>query len=329
MSNASKDNTTTRLGTEETREQLMVQIAKLSYELELNQNEIARRTGLTRWQVARLLKDARAAGIVRIEISPRSSRLPHEEAELQKRFGLHEAIVLADQHDDDLALNVVARAAGQYLASLSPAPSLVGVSWGRTMTKIASWLPAMWNDDVDVVLLNGAINIRNVAEVTNNVAERFAHAGNGRATLLPVPAVLGSSNTREALEADHLIADVLQIADRAPVACMSMGELTDRSVLVTSGYIDEALLDELGRRGAVGDILGRFIDDDGAIVMPELDDRTIGLRPERLRDKELAIGVCVGASKHRVARACLRAGYLNVLITDEPTARFLLESDDG
>lgn len=315
-----------RLGTDAQREELMAQVAKLYYDLEKTQNDIAKETGLTRWQVARLLREAREVGIVRIEIIPRTPRLPHLEAQVQRRFNLREAIVLATSGDEDVQLNVVTQAAGRYLAALQP--PLVGVSWGRTMMKMAQWLPPRWNDGVHVVLLNGAINIRNVAEQTNNVAERFAHAGNGHATLLPVPAMLGSERTREAIEQDHIIADVLRLAEETPVACFSLGELSERSVLVESGYVDAAIMRDLAKRGAVGDILGRFIDERGEIVAPEIDNRTIGLRPEKLRDKRYSIGVCVGEGKHRVARAAVRAGYVNVLATDEATANFLMEHGD-
>ncbi|MGI4860276.1 MAG: sugar-binding transcriptional regulator [Janthinobacterium lividum] len=322
---ASTDALPTRLNADAQREQLMAQVAKLFYDLDKTQNEIAADTGLTRWQVARLLREAREVGIVRIEIVPRSPRLPHVEAALQRRFGLREAIVLATSGAEDVALNVVTQAAGRYLAGLQPAPDLVAVSWGRTMSKMAQWLPPHWNDGVHMVLLNGAINIRNIEEHTNNVAERFAHAANGRATLLPVPAIFGSARTREAIEEDAIIADVLRLGDEAPVACFSMGALSERSVLVESGYLNLEQLRDLERRGAVGDILGRFVDESGGIVAPELDARTIGLRPERLRRKAYAIGVCVGVGKQRIARACVRSGYVNVLATDETTAQFLLE----
>jgi deoxyribonucleoside regulator len=42
-------------------------------------------------------------------------------------------------------------------------------------------------------------------------------------------------------------------------------------------------------------------------------------------DREFSIGVAAGESKHAVVRACLRAGYANVLVTDERTALFLLD----
>jgi deoxyribonucleoside regulator len=235
--------------------------------------------------------------------------------------------LVLDVEDADTALNVVTQAAARYLCNLQPMPALIGVSWGRTLTKMAQWLVPRWNEGVNVVLLNGAINTRSMGESSHNVAERFAQAARGQATLLPVPAILGHAHTREALEQDPVIAQVLRLGQQAPVACFSLGELSDHSVLMESGYIDRPLLEELERLGAVGDIMGRFIGMDGEPVMPELDARTLGLPLAALRDKAWSIAVCVGAQKHRIVHASVKAGYVNVLATDAATARYLLEQD--
>ena len=66
----------------------------------------------------------------------------------------------------------------------------------------------------------------------------------------------------------------------------------------------------------------------GRIVDPQLDARTIGLDLRDCAKREFSIGVAAGAQKHAVVRACIRARYFNVLVTDEPTARFLLEEKD-
>jgi deoxyribonucleoside regulator len=85
---STNDSLPSRLNSDPQREQLMAQVAKLYYDLERTQGDIAKETGLTRWQVARLLREAREVGIVRIEIIPRSPRLPRLEVEMQRRFGL-------------------------------------------------------------------------------------------------------------------------------------------------------------------------------------------------------------------------------------------------
>ena len=313
----------------EAREALMVQAAKGYYDLDRTMGEIARSLGLTRWQVARLLKDAREQGVVRIEIVPRAQRRPELESRLQRAYGLREAIVVPDAGEEDGPVDAAAQAAGQFLAALTPRPALVGVSWGRTMAAVAHWLPRRWNDGVEVVLLNGAMNIRAAATRTNNIAELFAVAGNGRATLLPVPAIVGRSETRIVLEQDPVIETVLSLGRDAPVVCFGLGSMTPDSVLVRSGYLAEAEIARLRQAGAVGDVLGRFIDAAGRIVDPVLDARTIGLDPQALRGKTISIGVAVGPRKHPVVLAALAARLINVLVTDERTASVALEAARG
>ncbi|TLU70940.1 sugar-binding transcriptional regulator [Lichenicoccus roseus] len=314
----------------EGREVLMLQAAKGYYNLDRTMADIAKQLGLTRWQVARLLKDAREQGVVRIEIIPRAQRRPELETRLQRAYGLIEAIVVPGEGDDDgLAVDSVAQAAGQFLAALTPRPPLVGVSWGRTMASVAHWLPRRWNDGVEVVLLNGAMNVHATATRTNNIAELFAVAGNGRATLLPVPAMVGRSETRMVLERDPVIETVLALGEQAPVVCLGLGSMTPESVLVRSGYIAESEIARLRKAGAVGDVLGRFIDADARIVDAELDARTIGLSPAALRGKAISIGVAVGLRKHLVVQAALKARLINVLVTDEQTALAALEAARG
>jgi deoxyribonucleoside regulator len=319
-----------RLPSDDTRDQMMVQAAKLYYDLSRTQNEIAEELGLNRWQVARLIQEARECGIVHIEIKPRAHRRVDLEVELQRVYGLREAIVvpMLGSDDDGLALESVAYAAGKYLEAMSPKARLFGVSWGRTMAAVAHWLPPHWNDGVHVVLVNGSTTIRATTDHTHSVAEAFARAGKGTATILPVLAVVGKASTREALEQDPTVAGVLTLAHKAPVVCFAPGALSRKSVLVESGYLTAERIDALEARGAVGDILGRFIDAQGQIVDPEIDSRTLGIRPEALRTKERSIAVASGRAKHRIVKACVKAGYANVLITDEATAAYVLEAGD-
>lgn len=314
----------------EQRELLMIQVAKCYYELDMTMGDLAQELGLTRWQASRLLSEARQTGIVRIEIVPRAPRKPDLESRLQRRYGLRDAIVVpvTGEGNSDLLLDSVAQAAGRLLAGLGKVP-LIGVSWGRTMSAVAHRLPPFWNDGVEVVLLNGAMNIRSPSVRTNNVAELFARSANGTATLLPVPAILGHAATRIALEEDPTIAGVLALGRRAPVICFGMGSLASDSVLVQSGFVSEAEVAALKERGAVGDILSRYVDAHGNIVDSELDARTIGLDLRFCRQREFSIGIAAGATKRAVVLACLRAGYINILITDEDTALYLLEDAHG
>ena len=309
----------------EQREQLMIQVAKRYYHLDMTMSDLATELGLTRWQASRLLTEARETGLVRIDIVPHTPRMPGLESRLERAFGLKEAVIVPSNTDQDdaLVLDAVARSAGQYLAGLGRIPA-IGISWGRTMSAIARRLPPYWNEGVEVVLLNGSMNVRSSGPQTNNVAELFALAGRGTATLLPVPAIFGHAATKVALEQDPTIAAVLDLANRVPVICFGIGAMVHDSVLIQSGYVSLADQERLREKGAVGDILSRYIDAGGRIVDPELDARTIGISLESCRNRTLSIGVAAGLGKRDAILSCLRAAYINVLVTDEVTAHSIL-----
>jgi deoxyribonucleoside regulator len=315
-----------RLPSDENRDHLIVQVAKLHYTMQRNQSEIATELGITRWQVAKLLNEALEEGIVRIEITPRAMRRTSLEVDLQKRFGLRDAIVvpMGEITDPALVLETVARAAANYLANQSPKPALLGVGWGRTMTAVAHALPQGWNPGVKVVLVNGATALQTSQARTSAVAETFADSAGGSADFLPVPAIVGLASTRKALVEDPIIRRVLSLAEQAPQVCFGIGGMGNDSVLLRSGYLSEMEFEGLRARGAVGDILGRFVDENGAIVDAALDARTVGLELHQLVGHPSSIGVVAGPEKILVTRAALRAGYLSVLVTDEGTAEFLL-----
>jgi deoxyribonucleoside regulator len=318
---------TPRVSSDEQREHLMVQAAKLYYDMERTQSEIAKELGLTRWQVGRLIHDAREIGLVRIEIVPRSPRRPDLEIELQHRFHLREAIVTpVTIENDGIILETIAQAAAQYVAALYPRPKAFGMSWGRTMGALVRWMPQNWNQGLRVVVLNGGPSRTSSPTQPSHVASRLAETGNGDATILPVPAILGLTSTKEALEKDPVVAEVLILAEQVPIACYSLGALSKDSVLVEAGNLTSKDVELLKKKGAVGDILGRFIDVEGKIADESIDSRTIGLDPKDLRKKAYSICVAGGKGKHQVVRAGLTAGYMNVLITDDKTAAFLLRS---
>ncbi|MBL8563006.1 MAG: sugar-binding transcriptional regulator [Gemmobacter sp.] len=316
-----------RLPSDAQRDHLMVQVAKLYFDLDRTQSQIAEDLGLTRWQVGKLLTEARAEGVVRIEITPRASRKTSLEVSLQQRFFLRDAIVvpMGGITDPALLIESVGQAAARFLAAMNPKPALLGVSWGRTMAAVARALPQGWNTGGHIVLVNGNTALHATTSRNAAVAEAFAQTAGGQATLLPVPAIVGKASTRQALEEDPILARVLALAEAAPVVCFGMGGLSQQSVLMSSGYLAQDDISRLRNLGAVGDILGRFVNENGQIVDMALDGRTVGLPLDRLPHKACSIGVVAGADKHRIALAALRARYVSVLVTDEATALNILD----
>ncbi|MCO5293753.1 MAG: sugar-binding transcriptional regulator [Homoserinimonas sp.] len=306
----------------EDTELLTVRVAELYYDEDKTQDEIGALLGITRWKVGRLLARGRERGIVRIEIvHPRARRLGVER-ELREKFGLKDAVVVPVAED---LRSRVAQAAADYLTALRPVPRTLGISWGRTLDDVAHHLPMAWANGVSVVQINGGVSLNKRPGTASTTAAEIARKGRGQAILLPSPAILERLETKRAIVADRTVASVLDRAKKADAFLFSAGVADASSVLVDTGYLVKENISELVRRGAVGDVLGRYIDSNGNPVDPGLDERTVGLGLSELRRAPNSILVVAGEAKHPVARAVVTSGLCTVIVTDEDTASMLLE----
>ncbi len=311
--------------TDDTR--LMLRAAQLYYHADLTQDAVGKRLGVSRFKVGRLLDRAIREQAVRIEIVHPAARLVALEDALVERFGLTDAVVVdaPDSDDEQLARERVADAAADLLAAIAPS-GIIGVSWGRTMLELTARLQPGWTSADQIVQLNGAISRSTQPTRYQEVVERFGSTTGASIQLMPAPAIVGTQELREALEADPSVAAPLEAARRAQSAVFGMGVMGAESVHVTSGYLDRKDMRRLERAGAVGDVLGRFITIDGRIALPSLDERTVGLPLPALCGKR-TVGLAAGPGRGPIALGALRAACLKTLVTDETTAEWVLAHD--
>ena len=307
-------------------ELLAVRAAELYYQENKTQDEIGALLNITRWKVGRLITQAREEGIIRIEIvHPRARRLGLEH-DVCAAYDLTAAIVVPRDVEDAGIHHRVASAAADYLVSMRPLTHVLGVSWGKTLHLVAQALPQPWGNGVKVVQVNGAVSHSQSPGLASAAATMIANKGRGDVTLLPTPAILEREETKQAIESDRSIRSVLAHAGEADTYLFSAGPATEVSIHVQSGYINHDDVQRLQDKGAVGDVLGRYITQEGDIADPELDNRTLGLSLESLRQAPRSIAVVSGADKHQVALAIARSSLATVMIMDEATATFLLDN---
>lgn len=306
-------------------ELLMVRVAELSFDENKTQDEIGGLLGISRWKVGRLLTQARERGIVRIEIvHPRARRLGLERRIIEA-YNITDAIVVPAPDENSDILDRVALAAADYLAAVRPVPRTLAVSWGRTLTAIAEVLPDGWANGVTVVQANGGVSLNRRSGGAATLAATIAQRAAGQVVLLPSPAILERIETKQAIEADRTVSGILEQAAAADAYLFTAGPADGTSAHVENGYLTPEDVAELARRGAVGNVLGRYIDAEGNIVDARLDGRTVGVGLDKLRAAERAFFVTAGPAKHDIARTVVSSGLCTVIITDENTARALLE----
>ena len=97
------------------------------------------------------------------------------------------------------------------------------------------------------------------------------------------------------------------------------------SLLVRDGLPPEYPVEELIARGATGDLLGYILDFDGNLVDHPINRRVVGIDLADLDGIPNVIRAAGGAPKRNIIRAVLNRGCINTLVTDEPTAKSLVE----
>ena len=78
--------------------------------------------------------------------------------------------------------------------------------------------------------------------------------------------------------------------------------------------------------GAVGDIMGYFLDAEGGLIDHEINARVLGIGLENLDDLPNVIVAAGGLQKLEIVRAILLRGCVDHLVTDEHLARAIVDA---
>ena len=94
--------------------------------------EIAAEVGLSRFKVARLLREARAKGLVRIEVLDPGELDARRKRALRERWSLRDAVLVAPDEPGELLPALGAAAARLLRRALRPG-DVLGIAWGSTL----------------------------------------------------------------------------------------------------------------------------------------------------------------------------------------------------
>ena len=119
-----------------------------------------------------------------------------------------------------------------------------------------------------------------------------------------------------------------ELRGRTDALAMAAGDISERSLLMRDGLPSDTTRQDLIDAGAVGDVLGYVLDAEGRLVDHRINSRVIGIELDDLRAIPNVILAAGGAHKVPIIRAVLRLGVINTIVTDEETARALLNGGD-
>ncbi|MFV0382569.1 sugar-binding transcriptional regulator [Paracoccus sp. (in: a-proteobacteria)] len=292
----------------------------------MTQAQIANAMGVTRLRVNQAIQRARSLGMVKIEIdSPFLARFELQE-ELQDRFGLTRAVVAPANPENYNYHTACGAALTSFMSErlLSGEWRRIGVSWGMTLQSAIDRLRPQALPDIEVISMIGGTS-RGEAFNAFGIASGLAGRLGARYSLLAAPVFLAPQIDRAAFLSQAIFQEHFDKLSCLDIAIMTASDISERSYLMRTGLPAGIGMDSLRAAGAVGDVVGRFLDHQGQMVHTPLDDCTIGIDLDVLRGVPERVLAAAGPHKTGIIRAVLGAGLANVLVTDDMTARLLSE----
>lgn len=299
--------------------------AWLHYAGGLTQSEVAKRLGLTSLKAHRLITKANQDGLVKVYIDGEVSECVALETELCARYGLDYCEVVPEFDDEDLPLKALGIAGAQYLkrAIERGEETLIGVGHGRTLAACVEYLPRTAAGATRFVSLLGGLT-RKFSANPHDVIHRLAERTGAEAYVMPVPMFANTAEDRGVLLGQKGVSEIFDLAKAADLLLAGIGTTEREASLVATGMVEREEMQEVKRGGGVGELLGHFFDADGRPFDTALSGRVLALGREALANRRI-VALAGGRIKVRAVRAVLTSRYLAGLITDERTARALIE----
>lgn len=310
------------------RSRLLTKVSSMYYDQGQNQQQIADRLHISRPKVSRLLKQARATGIVQIKVFSSTSSYIELERALEEKFDIHEAVIIDfDSSSASAIRSQLGVAAANYLLRTVSENDVIGVTWGTTLQKMIDSLSPTHTDNVLVVQSLGGVGPPEAKAHSTDISRRLSQLLNSKLSLLPAPGITGSSDSKEVLLKDRQVKSTLELFPKINTLYVGLGALQTNPVLKhESEEIPASVYNEVMNSGAVGDIALRFFDINGDPVHTTLDELTIGITIEEIKQVETVVAIAGGKEKMQVIKGALSGNLIDVLITDHTTAKSLLES---
>jgi DNA-binding transcriptional regulator LsrR (DeoR family) len=292
------------------------------------QNDVAERLGVSRQSVANYLAEARARGLVSVDLAPDLLSAHAQAAALAARYRLDGVHLLPAAASPDAARESVAAGGGKVVSALMRDGWTLGVSAGRTLSALAARMPAVRFPHSTVIQIAGS-SIMGAATSPEVCTASIASSIGAHGINLHAPAYVGTADLARMLLAEPAIARHFEMIAASDIIVFGIGELTGDTTIDQPPYLDARVRDDYIARGAAALVFGRFLDAHGAEQDGPLCDRTVAITVQTARAVPVRVAVVSGQAKHAAVRAALAAGLVTHLVLDAGLAALLLSDRDG
>ena len=284
--------------------------------------DIAQELHLSRFKVARLLEQARASGMVHLEIRHPGVIDVDLSGELRDAFGLQHAIVVDTLADDDVVLREqVGSAAADLLSEIVTADDVLGLGWARSLIAMSRELRRL--APCRAVQLTGALAREPDDGSSVDLVRDVARVGGGPAYFFYAPMIVADATTAAVLRRQPEVARAMEQCASVTKAVVGLGSW-DPPYSTVWDAVSPAEREQLTDRGVRAEVSGALLDAGGDVLPVPLADRMINIPAEQLHRIPEVIALVYAAQKAGAAVAAIRGGFVTGIVTHTALAKAML-----
>ena len=294
--------------------------AWLYYVAKLNQNQIAKKIGLSKMRVHRLIAFAEKNGFVKTFVEGGFDQTAKYEEIIKQKYNLKICEVIPNDEVNSDPLQMLGAAGARFIMNQINENNITefGIGTGNTMNAVAKWLPKI-NKKIDFITLNGSLTSNNSIQIKTGI-NQIAEKTNGECFNIGIPFIIESNEQKKLIEKINFIKTIMNRASNTKIKLLSVGGLFETSQIVQSKIINTESIKKLKEEDAVGEVAGNFFDKNGNLILNKETKKTIGVKIDSFKNSTTVL-IAGGKNKISQIQSVLKSGLFTGLITDEATSK--------
>lgn len=312
------------------RHDQLVTMSFLKYKLGYTQAKIAELFNVSLMTVSRMLKEAIDEGIVTISVKIPINEDEELSKQIKQKYALRDALIVKDNEYED-TITTISKAAASYLDMVILPRDVMGLAAGRVLSHVLPLMniPAINRNSVEfkVVQVQGGypdIDAFHPTTTIVNFVNRFGIPGH----LLMYPMYAASENSAKMIYAQNKD-EFESLWTKCTILLTGVGVFDKENIQREESLLTTEDISEIESKGGIGVIFGRWFDSEGNYLDCSSNRKAISIKPAFQKKILKRVLIAFGDEKLTVIDTLLKTKITNIFISDEKTARDLLQKTDN
>jgi deoxyribonucleoside regulator len=301
--------------------QKLVTVAKMYYEDNMNQSQIAKAIGVSRPLISMLLADAKELGIVEVKIHSPFEMDDHIMDTLRERYSIQGGKLIKGVNSKRMTEKMIIQSSYDFLKSVVNPGDYIGISWGNVIGDLVEHMEAqdekfMLGGNVCSLVGNSATANKNYH--TDELCRAFGEAAGCEPHFTLAPAFYETKEELESVSHFDFFHKIQQSWRNVNFAIVNIENHPSVPDLATAPRFGKKL------KNAVGHMLSYYYDKDGNIIENE-NDLVYRISLDQLKKADIVMGVCRCNVTVDNLLGALKTNVLTHIFVDEETVQALVK----